>query len=145
MPSIYIVREYILCFAVRDHQWFWSSDLNIYWILKPKVVTVETRCSDLLLRGTQLTGSSSCSSSGFTTVFALKSCFPWAVPSQKPGMVGILVECGTSLTDSFCLRTPHVLELSGNYTVALGSSSPIFLPSFFPSGSSSQWKALAED
>lgn len=51
MSIMYIVRECIPCVAVRDLWWFCYSDLNIYWILKPKVVIAEMCCSALLQRG----------------------------------------------------------------------------------------------
>lgn len=46
VSSMYIVGECVPCVAVRDLWWFRSSDLNIYWILKPK----GGDCGNVLLR-----------------------------------------------------------------------------------------------
>lgn len=46
MSSMCIVGECVPCVAVRDLWWFRSSDLNIYWILKPK----GGNCGNVLLR-----------------------------------------------------------------------------------------------
>lgn len=74
---------------------------------------------------------------------------PLGCSQPLTNMVGILVACGTPLTEEsskLLLEDSPLpgLKLSWNYNVVLDSSSPVLLPSFFSSGSSSQWEALAE-
>lgn len=66
---------------------------------------------------------------------------PLGCSQPLTNMVGILVACGTPLTEEsskLLLEDSPLpgLKLPWNYNVVLDSSSPVLLPSFFSSGSS---------